>query len=112
MNIIPWWHNDATWHLRWSGHASFAQLHSPMRFFYSNFAFICSIVSYCVSALTLLESNIALPKNNNLITMANATLGPVGKYLTWFVYLLTFIYCVYVLISLGATMLYMLFSFS
>lgn len=39
-------------------------------------------------ALTLLEVNIALPKNNNLITMANATLGPVGKYLTWFVYLL------------------------
>ena len=45
-------------------------------------------LSMTFGALTLLEVNLALPEKNNLITMANTTLGPIGKYLTWFVYLL------------------------
>lgn len=39
-------------------------------------------------ALNLLEVNLSLPENNNLISMANKTLGKTGKYLTWFIYLL------------------------
>lgn len=39
-------------------------------------------------ALNLLEVNLSLPENNNLISMADKTLGKAGKYLTWFIYLL------------------------
>ena len=45
-------------------------------------------LSMTFGALTLLEVNLALPEKNNLISMAEATLGAFGKYLTWFVYLL------------------------
>ena len=40
------------------------------------------------SALLLLEVNLWFPKDSHLITMAAATLGPVGKIAVWVIYLL------------------------
>lgn len=39
-------------------------------------------------AFLLLEVNLWLPQNNNLITMARSTIGPVGQIISWVVYLL------------------------
>lgn len=39
-------------------------------------------------AFLLLEVNLWLPQNNNLITMARTTIGPVGQIVSWVVYLL------------------------
>lgn len=39
-------------------------------------------------ALLILEVNLWLPQNNNLISMAKATLGPWGQILSWITYLL------------------------
>ena len=41
-----------------------------------------------MGALLLLEVNLWLPPNNNLITMAKATIGPYGQILAWIMYLL------------------------
>ncbi|PCI37220.1 MAG: hypothetical protein COB50_03925 [Thiotrichales bacterium] len=43
-----------------------------------------------ISALLMLEINLALPKYSNLISMANVTLGTIGKRVAWVVYLLFF----------------------
>jgi tyrosine-specific transport protein len=40
------------------------------------------------SAFLILEVNLWLPQNNNLISMAKATLGPTGQILSWVTYLL------------------------
>ena len=40
------------------------------------------------SAFLLLEINLWLPANSNIISMADATLGRLGKYFAWFCYLL------------------------
>lgn len=39
-------------------------------------------------ALLLLEANLWLPQNNNLVTMAKATIGPFGQLIAWVMYLL------------------------
>lgn len=39
-------------------------------------------------ALLLLEVNLWLPQNNNLITMAKSTIGPIGQLIAWIMYLL------------------------
>ena len=39
-------------------------------------------------AWALLKVNLALPEGNNMITMSEATLGPIFKYITWVVYLM------------------------
>jgi tyrosine-specific transport protein len=39
-------------------------------------------------ALFLLEANLWLPKNSNLVSMAKATIGPMGQLTTWIIYLL------------------------
>lgn len=39
-------------------------------------------------ALLLLEVNLWLPQNNNLISMARSTIGPIGQIISWIVYLL------------------------
>lgn len=39
-------------------------------------------------AFLLLEINLWLPQNNNLISMAGATIGPVGQIISWLTYLL------------------------
>lgn len=39
-------------------------------------------------AFLLLEVNLWLPQNNNLITMARETIGPIGQVVSWVVYLL------------------------
>lgn len=39
-------------------------------------------------ALLLLEANLWLPQNNNLISMAKETIGPVGQVIAWAMYLL------------------------
>lgn len=41
-----------------------------------------------LGALLLLEVNLWLPQNNNLITMAGKTIGPVGQLLAWISYLM------------------------
>lgn len=39
-------------------------------------------------ALLLLEVNLWLPQNNNLISMAKATIGPLGQSIAWIMYLM------------------------
>jgi tyrosine-specific transport protein len=47
-----------------------------------------SWVIMTIGAFSLLEVNLWLPANTNMISMANKTLGPIGKILTWIIYLL------------------------
>lgn len=49
---------------------------------------ILSWLTMTFGALNFLEVTLALPENNNLISMADKTLGKIGRYSTWFVYLL------------------------
>lgn len=49
--------------------------------------FICWFVM-TAGALLLLEVNLWLPQNNNLVTMAKTTIGPVGQLIAWVMYLL------------------------
>jgi tyrosine-specific transport protein len=49
--------------------------------------FVCWFVML-VSAFLILEVNLWLPQNNNLITMAKTTIGPVGQIVAWVSYLL------------------------
>lgn len=49
--------------------------------------FVCWFVM-TVGALLLLEVNLWLPQNNNLVTMAKATIGPFGQIIAWVMYLL------------------------
>ena len=41
-----------------------------------------------LGALLMLEVNMYLPKGANMISMANLTLGPIGRYITWLCYLI------------------------
>lgn len=41
-----------------------------------------------ISAFLILEVNLWLPQNNNLISMAKATIGPLGQGVAWIAYLL------------------------
>jgi len=43
-------------------------------------------------ALLLLEVNLWLPQNSNLISMAKATIGPIGQIVAWITYLLLLYY--------------------
>jgi tyrosine-specific transport protein len=61
----------------------------------AHLGFIGSIILLLVSwfimtsgALFILEVNLALPQNNNIISMAKATIGPVGQLIAWATYLL------------------------
>lgn len=49
--------------------------------------FLCWIVM-TTSAFLLLEANLWLPQNSNLISMAKATIGPIGQIVAWVTYLL------------------------
>lgn len=49
--------------------------------------FICWFVM-TAGALLLLEVNLWLPQNNNLVTMAKTTIGPLGQLIAWVMYLL------------------------
>lgn len=49
--------------------------------------FICWFIMTS-GALLILEVNLWLPQNNNLITMAKITLGPLGQIISWVIYLL------------------------
>lgn len=49
--------------------------------------FVCWFVM-TAGALLLLEINLWLPQNNNLITMAKNTIGPLGQFIAWVMYLL------------------------
>lgn len=48
------------------------------------------IMTFC--AFLVLEVNLWLPKNSNIISMANATLGKAGSFFAWLCYLMLF-YC-------------------
>lgn len=49
--------------------------------------FVCWFIM-TAGAFLILEVNLWLPQNNNLISMAKATLGPTGQILAWITYLL------------------------
>lgn len=49
--------------------------------------FVCWIIMLACAFL-ILEVNLWLPQNNNLISMAKATIGPVGQVVAWMAYLL------------------------
>ena len=49
--------------------------------------FFCWFVM-TAGALLLLEVNLWLPQNSNLISMAKATIGPIGQIISWITYLL------------------------
>ena len=51
---------------------------------------LCWLFMLC-TGLLLLEVCTWMPKDSNLITMANRLLGPTGKYICWFVYLFLFV---------------------
>ena len=58
---------------------------------------LCWIVM-TAGAFLLLEVNLWLPKNSNLVSMARATLGPIGQLLAWvtFLLLLYSLLCAYI----------------
>src|SRR5258708_36317236 len=39
-------------------------------------------------AFLILEVNLWMPQNSNLISMAKATIGPLGQFISWVIYLL------------------------
>jgi len=53
----------------------------------TTFAFIIAWAFMLFGALFILEVNLWLPAGSNMISMASHTLGPVGKWVTWFSYL-------------------------
>ncbi len=59
--------------------------------------FICWFVM-TAGAFLILEVNLWLPTNSNLITMAKATIGPIGQLLAWgsFILLLYSLLCAYI----------------
>ena len=67
--------------------------------------FMLSVIMLCfcwflmtAGALLLLEANLWLAQNNNLITMAKMTIGPIGQIIAWVMYLLLLysLICAYV----------------
>lgn len=49
---------------------------------------VCIWVIMTLSAFLILEVNLRMPQNSNLITMAGATIGPIGQIIAWITYLL------------------------
>lgn len=79
---------------------------SQSGFIYSSiFLFICWIIM-TLGALLILEVNLWFPRNSNLISMAKATLGPVGTLITWITYLLLFYSLLAAYISGGGDILH------
>ncbi len=58
------------------------------------------------SAFLLLEANLWMPLNSNLISMARATIGPVGQLIAWVVYLLLLYSLLCAYISGGSDLLH------
>lgn len=57
-------------------------------FFYSSIAFVLCWFFMTLAALLLVEMNLRVPGDKDLISMVGITLGPLGKVITWVVYLL------------------------
>lgn len=57
-------------------------------FYHSLLLFLGAWFVTLLSAFFILEVNLWLPEDANLISMAKATLGPIGQSLTWVIYLL------------------------
>lgn len=57
-------------------------------FTFSMALLVFSWLMMTIGAYALLEVNLALPSNTNMISMAEKTLGTLGKLITWIVYLL------------------------
>lgn len=79
--------------------------------------FIGSVILLCTcwfimtaGALLILEANLWLPQNSNLVSMAKATMGPIGQLATWisFLLLLYSLLCAY--ISGGSDLFYNLLA--
>lgn len=63
----------------------------------ASLGFLQSLAFYCfcwlfmtLGALYLLEANLAIGYGTNLISIASETIGPIGKYITWAIYLFLF----------------------
>jgi tyrosine-specific transport protein len=61
-------------------------------------------------AFLLLEVNLCMPANSNLVTMARATLGPVGQIISWVTFLLLLYSLLSAYISGGSGLLQNLFA--
>src|SRR3990167_1589873 len=61
---------------------------SQLGFIYSSLLLACAWFVMTVSAFLILEINLWLPRNNNMISMAKATLGVPGQAVAWVTYLL------------------------
>src|SRR3990167_7086286 len=61
---------------------------SQLGFIYSSLLLACAWFIMTVSAFLILEVNLWLPRNNNMISMARATLGVTGQAVAWVTYLL------------------------
>ena len=61
---------------------------SQLGFIYSSLLLACAWFVMTVSAFLILEINLWLPRNNNMISMAKATLGVPGQVIAWVTYLL------------------------
>lgn len=75
----------------------------------------CGLLLVCwlvmtLGALCLLEVSLWLPDNNNMISMAGATLGRIGQAISWFVYLLLLYALVSAYIAGGSDVMHYLFS--
>jgi len=60
---------------------------APTGFFNSTLLLILCWLTMVIGALAIIEVNLWLPSGNNLISMAQSTLGLPGKIIAWFVYL-------------------------
>lgn len=79
--------------------------------------FVGSVILLCAcwfimttGALLILETNLWLPQNSNLISMAKATMGPLGQIVTWVTYLLLLYSLLCAYISGGSDLFYNLFA--
>ena len=61
---------------------------AQLGFIYSSLLLACAWFVMTVSAFLILEINLWLPRNNNMISMAKATLGVPGQVIAWVTYLL------------------------
>lgn len=69
--------------------------------------FTCWLVTIA-SAFLILEVNLWLPQNNNLITMARTSIGPLGQVVAWLAYLLLLYSLLCAYIAGGSDLLHIL----
>jgi tyrosine-specific transport protein len=78
-------------------------------FYYSALLLVVGWLVMVMGALLLLEVNLWFPASNNLITMARATLGPIGELLSWLIFLLLLYSLICAYIASGSDLLQNIF---